>query len=273
MAARLGVPRGLTLAEWFERTGQAAETGASSGTAGHRHPQRDWQAAAVLFRESLRASCAGATPLPLCSCAGYGRLHGVSRGTWRRRRRYRRARSRSKSQRAGAGRHYVQRAETKRERRGARAVTTASRRRRSCPRCRGRAARAGAGGVPGQAPSRRPRLRASIVSIELARPRRLDRPMAGLRETEVEWVFDRAGSTGARAPQHVAFIVSAAVRSAPGPRSWPPSRKRAAPLFREGDSGGARAGRSCSASPRPRVRPGGGRDRPGETPSRTVPGR
>lgn len=56
-----------------------------------------------------------------------------------------------------------------------------------------------------------------IVSIEMW----LDRPvvdaeMIGLRDSEIEWVFDKGrlyGRTGA--PQHLAFIVSAAHRSAP----------------------------------------------------------
>src|SRR6185503_10571988 len=66
------------------------------------------------------------------------------------------------------------------------------------------------------------RLRGSpIVSIELWLDRVvLDRPMAGLRETEVEWVFDKGRLYGrAGAPQHLAFIVSAAVRSAPRPNA------------------------------------------------------
>ena len=59
------------------------------------------------------------------------------------------------------------------------------------------------------------------MSIELWLDRVvLDRPMAGLRETEVEWVFDKGRLYGREgAPQHVAFIVSAAVRSAPRPNA------------------------------------------------------
>ncbi len=62
------------------------------------------------------------------------------------------------------------------------------------------------------------RLRPSpIVSIELWLDRVvLDRPMVGLRNAEVEWVFDKGRLYGREgAPQHLAFIVSAAVRSAP----------------------------------------------------------
>lgn len=60
-----------------------------------------------------------------------------------------------------------------------------------------------------------------IVSIELW----LDRPvvdcvMLGLRDCEVEWVFDKGRLYGrAGAPQHLAFIVSAAARSAPRPNA------------------------------------------------------
>jgi zeta-carotene desaturase len=56
-----------------------------------------------------------------------------------------------------------------------------------------------------------------IVSVEMWLDRVVvDRPMLGLRGCEVEWVFDKGriyGRTGA--PQHLAFIVSAAYRSAP----------------------------------------------------------
>lgn len=54
-----------------------------------------------------------------------------------------------------------------------------------------------------------------IVSVEMWLDRVVvDRPMAGLRDSEMEWVFDKGsiyGRTGP--PQHLAFIVSAARRS------------------------------------------------------------
>ena len=86
-----------------------------------------------------------------------------------------------------------------------------------------------------------------IVSVELW----LDRvvvdtcSMVGLRDCEVEWVFDKGRLFGrAGAPQHLAFIVSAAYRSSPKPnaellrrgrrprcaatsRRWPERRSRA----------------------------------------------
>jgi uncharacterized protein with NAD-binding domain and iron-sulfur cluster len=44
--------------------------------------------------------------------------------------------------------------------------------------------------------------------------------MAGLRDTEVEWVFDKGRLYGREgAPQHLAFIVSAAHRAVPRPNA------------------------------------------------------
>lgn len=60
-----------------------------------------------------------------------------------------------------------------------------------------------------------------IVSIELWLDRVVvGRPMVGLRDSEVEWVFDKGRIFGrAGAPQHLAFITSAAVRQAPRPNA------------------------------------------------------
>ncbi|HET7292366.1 MAG TPA: hydroxysqualene dehydroxylase HpnE [Vicinamibacteria bacterium] len=54
-----------------------------------------------------------------------------------------------------------------------------------------------------------------IVSVELWLDRVVvERPMVGLRDCEVEWVFDKGRLYGRRgAPQHLAFIISAARRS------------------------------------------------------------
>jgi zeta-carotene desaturase len=56
-----------------------------------------------------------------------------------------------------------------------------------------------------------------IVSVDLWLDRVVvDRLMLGLRDSEMEWVFDKGRLHGrAGAPQHLAFIVSAAYRSAP----------------------------------------------------------
>ena len=56
-----------------------------------------------------------------------------------------------------------------------------------------------------------------IVSVETWLDRVVvDRPMIGLRDSEVEWVFDKGRLYGrSGAPQHLAFIISAAWRSVP----------------------------------------------------------
>jgi uncharacterized protein with NAD-binding domain and iron-sulfur cluster len=60
-----------------------------------------------------------------------------------------------------------------------------------------------------------------IVSVEVWLDRVVvDRPMLGLRGSEVEWVFDKGRLYGREgAPQHLAFIVSAAYRSAAKPNA------------------------------------------------------
>jgi squalene-associated FAD-dependent desaturase len=60
-----------------------------------------------------------------------------------------------------------------------------------------------------------------IVSIELWLDRVVvDREMVGLRDSEVEWVFDKGRLYGRQGPpQHLAFIVSAARRSLPRPNA------------------------------------------------------
>ena len=60
-----------------------------------------------------------------------------------------------------------------------------------------------------------------IVSIELWLDRvTVDRTMVGLRDSEVEWVFDKGRLYGRPGPpQHLAFIVSAAHRSLPRPNA------------------------------------------------------
>ena len=60
-----------------------------------------------------------------------------------------------------------------------------------------------------------------IVSVEIWLDRVVvDRPMLGLRDSEVEWVFDKGRLHGREgAPQHLAFVVSAAYRSAPKPNA------------------------------------------------------
>ena len=60
-----------------------------------------------------------------------------------------------------------------------------------------------------------------IVSIEMWLDRVVvDRTMVGLRDSEIEWVFDKGRLYGRLgAPQHLAFIASAAYRSVPRPNA------------------------------------------------------
>ncbi len=60
-----------------------------------------------------------------------------------------------------------------------------------------------------------------IVSVEMWLDRVVvDRAMVGLRDSEVEWVFDKGRLYGRQGPpQHLAFIISAAYRSAPRPNA------------------------------------------------------
>jgi zeta-carotene desaturase len=60
-----------------------------------------------------------------------------------------------------------------------------------------------------------------IVSVEMWLDRVVvERAMVGLRDSEMEWVFDKGRIFGrSGAPQHLAFIVSAAFRSAPKPNA------------------------------------------------------
>jgi squalene-associated FAD-dependent desaturase len=234
LAARAGrVPRGLTLAEWFRRTGQSDRTRALfwdplATAILNETPDR---AAAVLFREVFRQAFlrrADAARLVFLR-AGFGRLHerlalylegrgGVV---------HRRALVESVEIESGRVRavRYVQRAESKAQmQRGARAVSHRI------------AADAVIAAVPwsalpalvpeelrGSEPfSNAARMRGSpIVSIELWLDRIvLDRVMAGLRDAEVEWVFDKGRLYGREGvPQHLAFIVSAAVRSTARPNA------------------------------------------------------
>jgi len=234
MAAAAGrVPRGQTLAAWFDRLGQSEVTrrllwNPLATAILNETPER---AAAVLFREVfrqafLRSRDAGRL---VFLRAGYARLH-------ERLARYIHARGGLIHRRALAesietdGGHvravrYVQRAETRDEiRRGTRSESQRLE------------ADAVVAAVPwsalpslvsedlrGQPPfSSAARLRGSpIVSIELWLDTVvLDRPMAGLRDSEVEWVFDKGRLYGrAGVPQHLGFIVSAAVRSAPKPNA------------------------------------------------------
>jgi squalene-associated FAD-dependent desaturase len=60
-----------------------------------------------------------------------------------------------------------------------------------------------------------------IVSVEIWFDRVVvNRPMVGLRDSEMEWVFDKGRLHGREgAPQHLSFVASAAYRSAPKPNA------------------------------------------------------
>lgn len=234
MAVRLGRrPDGLTLAEYFAGTGQSAAS---------RRLIWDALATAILNETPERAS---ARLFYDVYHEAFLRSRRASRLVFLRRGwsvlhdqlgRYFQGRGGTIRRRAlvagvdveegrAAGVRYTQRAETKAEmQRGARAhdeQVPADAVVLALP------WHAVGGVLPEPWPERAPfeglrRLGASpIVSIEMW----LDRPvvekeMVGLRDTEVEWVFDKGRLFGRRgAPQHLAFIVSAAHRSTVRPNA------------------------------------------------------
>jgi zeta-carotene desaturase len=239
-ALRLGLaaafgrpPRGLTLAEWLRRTGQGPEArrllwDPLATAILNETPER---AAAVLFynvfREAFLAHHSASRLVFLRR--GYGVLHerlarylegrgGIVR---------RRALAEAVDVEAGrvTGVRYVQRARSREEiRAGARPVAEDV------------AAEAVVAAVPWKAvgPLVPEAQRAQppfaglaglqgspIVSIEMWLDRVVvDRAMVGLRDGEIEWVFDKGRLYGREgAPQHLAFIASAAYRSVPRPNA------------------------------------------------------
>ena len=234
LAAALGrPPRGITLAEWLRRTGQGP--GARrllwdplATAILNETPER---AAAILFynvfREAFLESQAASRLVFLRR--GYGELH-------ERLGRYFEARGGVVRRRAMAeavdvedgrvnGVRYVQRARSRDEiRAGARpaperaaadAVVAAVPWKAVPPlvpeAARGQPPFAGLAGLRGS----------PIVSIELWLDQVVvDRPMVGLRDCEIEWVFDKGRLYGREgAPQHLAFIASAAYRTIPRPNA------------------------------------------------------
>jgi squalene-associated FAD-dependent desaturase len=226
-------PEGITLAEWFRRTGQGQASrrllwDPLATAILNETPER---AAAVLFynvyREAFLSRHAASRLVFLRR--GYGVLH-------ERLARYLEGRGGSIRRRALAeavdleegrvtGVRYVQRAMTREEIRAGRRATQER-----------VAADAVVSAVPWNAvpqlvpkPHRSAppfdglaRLRGSpIVSIEMWLDRVVvDRVMVGLRDCEIEWVFDKGRLYGREgAPQHLAFIVSAAYRSVPRPNA------------------------------------------------------
>ena len=230
LSARLGaVPQGLTLAEWFARTGQGVETrrllwDPLATAILNETPER---AAAVLFHAVFQEAFLEdhrASRLVFLK-AGFAALHERLAAYFQARGGELRRRALAEAIQVEADRvrgvRIMQRPQTREAiRRGQKAVEEAVH------------AQAVVAAVPwwalppllppevrAQAPfARLGSLRGSpIVSVELW----LDRPvvdtlMLGLRDSEMEWVFDKGRLYGRPgAPQHLAFIVSAAYRSAP----------------------------------------------------------
>jgi len=234
LSARAGeVPRDITLAEWFRRTGQTATTrrllwDPLATAILNETPER---AAAVVFREVFREAFLrrrDAARLVFLR-AGYGRLHERLAAYFLGRGGLVRRRALVESIEIDGDRvravHYTQRAETRDEIK--RGVPARSERVEADAVVAAVPWSALPSLVPESLRAERPfadaaRLRGSpIVSIELWLDRVVvDRPMAGLRGTEVEWVFDKGRLYGREgAPQHLAFIVSAAERAVPRPNA------------------------------------------------------
>ena len=233
-AVRFGrPPAGITLAEYFRRTGQGEAArrllwDPLSTAILNETPER---AAAVLFynvyRQAFLRDHEAARLVFLRR--GFGVLHERLARYFEGRggRLHRRAMAEAVEVEGGRARavRYLQRGETRDERRRGKAETSE------------RAAADAVvlavpwGAVPGLLPEElrgQPpfaglaRLGSSpIVSIEMWLDRVVvDRPMVGLRGHPVEWVFDKGKLHGREgAPQHLAFIVSAAYRTAPRPNA------------------------------------------------------
>jgi squalene-associated FAD-dependent desaturase len=234
LAARLGrPPAGITLAEWLRRTGQGPDArrllwDPLATAILNETPER---ASAVLFYNVFQeAFLSGHDAARLVFLRrGYAALHErlaayfEGRGGHIHRRALAEAIETSDGRVSGVA--YTQRAETRDERRlGKRSLSSRL------------AADAVVAAVPWSAlPALLPgELRqlppfagllglggSPIVSVEMWLDRVVvDRTMAGLRDSEMEWVFDKGRLYGRDgAPQHLAFIVSAARRSLDRPNA------------------------------------------------------
>jgi squalene-associated FAD-dependent desaturase len=234
LAVRFGaVPRGSTLAEYFRATRQseAARRLLWDPLATAILNETPERAAAVLFhrvyQEAFLASHR-ASRLVFLRC-GFGVLHERLAGYFAGRGGRLARRARAESVRLEDGRatgvRYRQSPETREEIREGRvgrddlaaadAVVLAT------------TPRAVAGLLPEGAAAAPPFAQLAelgsspIVSVELWLDRVVvDRPMLGLRDCEMEWVFDKGRLFGRPGtPQHLAFIVSAARRTAPRPNA------------------------------------------------------
>jgi squalene-associated FAD-dependent desaturase len=228
LAARFGKPPlGLTLAEYFRRTGQGAEArrllwDPLATAILNETPER---AAAILFYDVYREAFLtrrDASRLVFLR-RGYAELHERLARYFQHRGGVlcRRALAEAIPVEGGrvAGVRYLQRAETREDiRRAKEAVegfvdaeaVVAAVPWNAVPalvpeRLRGQPPFAGLARLAGS----------PIVSVEMWLDRAVvNRPMVGLRDSEMEWVFDKGAIYGrAGPPQHLAFIVSAARRA------------------------------------------------------------
>jgi hydroxysqualene dehydroxylase len=234
LAARFGPrPVGLTLAEWFQRTGQGKETRAllwdpMATAILNETPER---AAAVLFHRVFReAFLRDQRDSRLVFLRrGYGELHDRLARYFQGRGGVvlRRALAESLDLRAGrvAGVCYAQRPLDKEDIRGG---ETAVAGRLDADAVVAAVPWGALGAIVPEAFRAQPpfdalaRLRGSpIVSVEMWLDRVVvDRAMVGLRGCDVEWVFDKGRIFGRMGPpQHLAFIISAAWRSIPRPNA------------------------------------------------------
>jgi len=229
-AVRLGrPPHGLTLAEYFRRTGQgqAARTLLWDGLATAILNETPERAAAILFYNVYREAFLGrrADSGLIFARRGLGELHRLLGAYFERRGGEIRRRARVDGVDVAGGRvrgvSYLKGVEARdeirtgtpavRETIDAEAVVLATPW-TAVPTL-----------VPSEWAGKAPfadiaRLRSSpIVSVEMWLDRVVvERPMVGLRGCEVEWVFDKGRLHGRSGPpQHLAFIVSAAYRTAP----------------------------------------------------------
>jgi squalene-associated FAD-dependent desaturase len=233
LAVQLGGPPSGTLAEYFEKTGQgkAARALLWDGLSTAILNETPERAAAVLFYNVYRqAFLRRRTDSCLVFLRrGFGELqrrlgaYFESRGGVIHRRAI--VESVETSEARATGVRYQQRAETKAEiRTGVRtvpgraeadavvlAVPWSVAPKLVPPEIAARPPFAGLAGLRGS----------PIVSVEMWLDRVVvDRVMVGLREGEVEWVFDKGRLHGrSGAPQHLGFIVSAAYRTAPRPNA------------------------------------------------------
>jgi squalene-associated FAD-dependent desaturase len=234
LAIKLGAPpHGLTLAEYFRKTGQSAEARALlwdglSIAILNETPER---AAAILFYNVYRAAFLRrhADSRLVFACGGLGEIHERLGAYFERQGGTILKRARVEALRLENGRVIgLDYAQAPRERALVQVATPATDMSLTADAIVLATPWHGVGKVlPAEWREKAPfadiaRLRgAPIVSVEMWLDRVVvDRPMLGLRGCEVEWVFDKGRLHGREgAPQHLSFIVSAAYRTTARPNA------------------------------------------------------